>query len=726
MAAIDPAYSASTDADPTAFVRERDGHREIDLLVKGVHCAGCIARVEGGMTEMPGVRNARLNLSTGRLALSWDGDKSKARDFVRRLAEIGYPATPYAPEESTSAQDAEEKRLLKCMAVAGFATANVMLFSIPVWFGQGEMDEGTKGLMHWLSALIVLPAVAYSGRPFFESAWRALRARRTNMDVPITLGVTLACGLSIYETVWGSGHVYFDAAAMLLFFLLIGRFLDSRLRARAGAAARRLASMQAATANRMDAKGHVEAIPARDVKPGDRLLIAAGEKVPVDAVVAEGESALDTALVTGETVPRDAVPGEKIFSGMVNLSAPLIAVAEARREDSLLAEITRLVEAGEQGRSRYVRLADRAAKLYVPMVHTLAASSAIGWLLFGAEAYTAIIIAISVLIITCPCALALAVPAVQVVATGRLYRSGVLVKSGDALERLSEADLAVFDKTGTLTIGKPQLVNRDAVGEANFQLAARLARTSRHPLSRAVADLAGMGDVASRVSETPGGGLEAMVEGKRVRFGSAAWLGLQTGPDGASEAWLSVEGADPVRFAFADALRPDAAETVSRLRELGLEPVLLSGDREGAVKDVAEALGITHWRAGLKPQEKIDEIEGFRARGHKALMVGDGINDAPALASAHVSVSPAAAADISQAAADLVLQGEGLSAIPDAVVVARAARRRVFENFGLTILYNCIAVPLAVFGFVTPLVAAIAMSGSSMIVTLNALRLARK
>lgn len=726
MAAIDPSYASATDADPAAFVRERDGHREIDLLVKGVHCAGCIARVEGGMTEMPGVRHARLNLSTGRLALSWDGDKSKARDYVRRLAEIGYPATPYAPEESGSAQSEEEKRLLKCMAVAGFAAANVMLFSIPVWFGEGEMDAGTAGLMHWLSALVVLPAVAYSGRPFFQSALAALTNRQVNMDVPISLAVLLACGLSLYETIWGSGHVFYDAAAMLLFFLLIGRFLDSRLRARAGAAARRLASMQAATANRMDTNGHVEAIPARDVKPGDRLLIAAGEKVPVDAVVAEGESALDTALVTGETVPRDAVPGEKIFSGMVNLSAPLIAVAEARREDSLLAEITRLVEAGEQGRSRYVRLADKAAKLYVPLVHSLAALAFAGWLVAGAEVYVAVTTAIAVLIITCPCALALAVPAVQVVATGRLYRSGVLVKSGDALERLSEADLAVFDKTGTLTIGKPQLVNRDAVGEANFQLAAKLARTSRHPLSRAVADLAGMGDVAAKVSETPGGGLEAMVEGKRVRFGSASWLGLEAGPDSASEAWLSVEGEDPVRFEFADTLRPDAAETVARLRELGLEPVLLSGDREGAVKEIAAALGIAHWRAGLKPQEKIDEIEGFKARGLKTLMAGDGINDAPALASAHVSVSPAAAADISQATADFVLQGEGLAAIPDAVIVARAAKRRVLENFGIAAVYNAIAVPLAVFGFVTPLVAAIAMSASSMLVTLNALRLARK
>ncbi|WP_394693175.1 heavy metal translocating P-type ATPase [Hyphobacterium sp.] len=720
MAAID-----ASGIDPEAFVRERDGHQEMDLLVSGVHCAGCISRVETAMRGFDGVSHARLNLSTGRLSLAWNGPAARARDMVKKLGEIGYPATPFEPETGADAGSQEEKRLVRAMAVAGFATANVMLFSVSVWSGAVDMTTETRDLFHWLSALIVLPTVAYSGRPFFSSAWAALKSRQVNMDVPISLAVLLACGLSIFETINSAEEAYFDAAAMLLFFLLIGRWLDSRLRAKAGAAARRLVAMQAASANRIDAAGKVKAIPARDVQPGDLLLIAAGEKVPVDAEVEDGNSQLDAALVTGETRPAEASPGTQIFSGMVNLGAALKVRATARRDDSLLAEITRLVEAGEQSRSRYVKLADHAARLYVPIVHTLAALTLIGWLLLGASFHTAILNAIAVLIITCPCALALAVPAVQVVASGRLYRSGILVKSGDALERLAEADIAAFDKTGTLTLGKPQLVNRDAISDADFERAALLARTSRHPLSRAIADPAGMGAVADGVIETPGGGLEAMIDGQRVRLGSARWMGIEATGEAVSEVWLQSGDDAPVRFAFADQARADAAEVVRTVEALGLPARILSGDHDEAVEGMARTLGMDNWQAGLKPAEKIAALEMAKDEGRHVLMVGDGLNDAPALASAHVSMSLASASDISQAAADFVIQRDRLSAIPEAIVIARKAKRRVFENFGLAVLYNMIAVPLAVFGFVTPLVAAIAMSASSLLVTLNALRLAR-
>ncbi|GJL96196.1 MAG: copper-translocating P-type ATPase [Hyphobacterium sp.] len=711
-------------ADPEAFVRTRNGHQEMDLLVSGAHCAVCISRIETAMREFSGVSNARLNLSTGRLSLSWTGASSQAHDMVRRLGEIGYPATPFEPETGADAGSQEEKRLLRAMAVAAFASANVMMFSIPVWAGA-DMDEQTRQWFHWLSALIVLPTVAYSGRPFFTSAWAALKTRHVNMDVPISLGVLLACGLSIYEMLVGSGHTYFDAAAMLLFFLLIGRWLDSRLRAKAGAAARRLAAMQAASANRLDATGQVKSIPAREVQPGDLLLIAAGEKVPVDAEIESGNSQLDAALVTGETRPVEAKPGTQIFSGMVNLEAPLRVRATAKRDDSLLAEITRLVEAGEQSRSRYVKLADHAARVYVPVVHSLAALTLVGWLLAGAEPRIAIINAIAVLIITCPCALGLAVPAVQVVASGRLYKSGVLVKSGDALERLAEADAAAFDKTGTLTIGKPQLTNRAAIADEDFELAATLARTSHHPLSRAIADLAGMGTAAHQVSEIPGGGLQAEIDGEDVRLGSARWLGVDARGDAASEVWLQRGDNAPVRFVFADQERPGAAEAVADVEALGLPAQMLSGDRREAVDAMARRLGMTDWSAELKPAEKISALEAAKTDGRHVLMVGDGLNDAPALASAHVSMSLASATDISQAAADFVIQRDRLDAIRETIEIARKARRRVLENFGLAALYNMIAVPLAVFGFVTPLVAAIAMSASSLLVTLNALRLAR-
>jgi len=711
--------------DPEAFVRTRDGHQEIDLLVSGVHCAACISRVETAMRDFSGVSNARLNLSTGRLSLAWAGPSSQARTMVKRLGEIGYPATPFEPETGADAGSQEEKRLVRAMAVAGFATANVMLFSVSVWAGAVDMTAETRDLFHWLSALIVLPTVAYSGRPFFSSAWAALKSRQVNMDVPISLAVLLACGLSLYETIHSAEEAYFDAAAMLLFFLLIGRWLDSRLRAKAGAAARRLVAMQAASANRIDGSGIVKAIPAREVQPGDLLLIAAGERIPVDAEVEEGISQLDAALVTGETRPADAHPGTQVFSGMVNLSGALKVRATARRDDSLLAEITRLVEAGEQSRSRYVKLADHAARLYVPIVHTLAAITLIGWLLLGASPHTAILNAIAVLIITCPCALGLAVPAVQVVASGRLYRSGILVKSGDALERLAEADAAAFDKTGTLTIGKPQLINRDDISTTDFELAAMLARTSRHPLSRAIADRAGMGEAAENVTETPGGGLEANIDGQSVRLGSASWIGTETTGEAVSEVWLQAGDAEPVRFGFADQAREDAAETVRAVTALGLPSRILSGDHTEAVASMARQLGMENWQAALKPAEKIAALESAKSESRHVLMVGDGLNDAPALASAHVSMSLASAADISQAAADFVIQRDRLSAIPEAIIIARKAKRRVLENFGLAVLYNMIAVPLAVFGLVTPLVAAIAMSASSLLVTLNALRLAR-
>tara|TARA_R110002051_G_scaffold48299_2_gene94991 strand:+ start:94019 stop:96205 length:2187 start_codon:yes stop_codon:yes gene_type:complete len=713
-------------ADPQAFVRRIDGRSHLDLLVRGASCAGCIARIESGMLADERVETARLNLSTGRLALVWRGDAAAARGFVATLGKIGYPATPYEPERDSDPHKEDERRLLRALAVAGFAMANVMLLSIAVWSGGQEMSVAMQALMHRISALIVLPAVAYAGQPFFRSAWSVLKNRHVNMDVPISLGVLLASGLSVYETVIGHGDTYYDAAVMLLFFLLIGRFLDMRLRAKAGQAARGLAAMQATTANRLRSDGALDSVAARDVRAGDALVLAAGDRVPVDAVIVEGEGALDASLVSGETAPVEARPGVQVFSGMLNLDGKLVVRASADRDNSLLSEITRMVEAGEQSRSRFVRLADQAARLYVPLVHSLALATLIGWFVLAGDPRTAIVNAIAVLIITCPCALGLAVPAVQVVASGRLFKAGVLVKSGDALERMAKIDTVVVDKTGTLTEGRPRLVEPEALPDGTLELAARLARTSRHPLSRAVADAAGMGPAASDVHETPGGGLECVEDGMRLRFGSARWLGIEAASDPHSEAWLVIDEGDPVRFRFQDRLRSDARETIDGLRQRGCQIELLSGDRTGPVGLIAAELGIDAWTAELKPQQKIARIEALKADGRSVLMIGDGINDAPALASADASVSLAAAAEISQAAADFVLQGNKLAGCLVALDISRAAKRRVLENFTLAAGYNMIAVPLAVMGMVTPLIAAIAMSGSSILVTLNALRLARR
>ena len=725
---LEPAVDADV-VDPSPFVRRmEDGTARLDLSVQGARCGGCISKIEGGLNALEGVRSARLNLSTGKLSVAWRDGVLAPVAITRTLAGLGYRATPFDPEAAAAQEDREGRFLLRSLAVAGFASANIMLLSIAVWAGHSgeEMGPATRGFLHWISGAIALPASLYAGRPFFRSALNALKAGRANMDVPISLAVVLALGLSIYETIHHGRHAYFDAAVMLLFFLLIGRYLDHRLRARARAAARDLLALQATTASRLRDDGAVEAVAARDIAPGDHILLAPGDRAPVDGVVLDGASEVDVSLVTGESAPVRHGAGDKLYAGVLNVSARIIMRAEASADDSLLADLTRLIEAGEQSKSKYVRLADRAAALYVPVVHTLALATFLGWFFIADGGMrVAVMNAVAVLIITCPGALGLAAPAVQVVATGRLFRDGVLVKSGDALERLAEVDAFIFDKTGTLTLGRMRLANRDAISEETLAQAAMLARASRHPLARSVVDAAGAGPLADDVSETPGCGVEGVIDGVRARFGRGDWTGAESHGDDASEAWFRLGDGAPVRFVFEDAMRVDAAETVEGVEARGLAVEMLSGDRTAPARRIADAAGINAWRANLTPTDKIARLEALRDKDVKTAMVGDGLNDAPALAAAHASLSPGTAADASQAAADFVFQGDGLSAVLKAYDVSKKARRRVMENFAFSTLYNICAIPIAVFGFVTPLIAALAMSGSSIVVTLNALRLSR-
>ena len=604
--------------------------------------------------------------------------------------------------------------------------ANIMLLSVAVWSGAGgEMGPATRMMMHWISAMIAIPAAAFAGRPFFNSALGALKKGRANMDVPISLAVILSLTVSVVETLSHGEHAYFDAAVMLLFFLLIGRWLDHRLRARAREAAQGLLALQATTASRLTPDGTLEAVSARDINPDDRIVLSPGDRAPVNGVVEDGASQVDISLVTGESAPAEMKSGDTLYAGVLNLSARLVMRATARTEDSLLADLTRLIEAGEQGKSKYVRLADRAAALYVPVVHTLALATFIGWLMIGdAGLRIAVMNAVAVLIITCPCALGLAAPAVQVVATGRLFKSGVLVKSGDALERLAEVDRFVFDKTGTLTLGRMSLSNRDELSDEILTQIASLARASRHPLARAVVDSAGAGKLATDARDVPGFGVEGVIDGSKARFGRADWVGAEYIDQSAlSEAWFKLGDGAPVRLEFEDRLRGDAAKTIADLRARDIDSEMLSGDREAPAKRIAKSVGLEAWQANMTPADKIARLSELRSGGVRTAMVGDGLNDAPALAAAHASLSPGTAADASQAAADFVFQGDSLQSVVTAYDVAKQARRRVLENFAFAALYNACAIPLAVFGFVTPLIAALAMSGSSVVVTLNALRI---
>lgn len=712
--------------DPGAFVRREGGLNRLELLVRGARCAGCLAKIEKSLLAMPGVEQARLNLTTGELRLAWRG-QLPAAELSARLLDLGYGVGIWSTGEAGDVRAREERSLLTAMGVAGFAMANIMLLSVSVWAGHGEMGETTRKAMHAISGAIALPVVIYSGRHFFSSAWSVLRHGHANMDVPISLAIVLAFVVSVVETVRGGQHAYFDAVVMLLFFLLIGRFLDARLRRRAHAAAEQLAAMRARSVTRIGADGVARAVRVDEIAAGDLIQLAPGERAVVDVTIARGESDVDESLITGESLPQPVTPGRILRAGTINLANALVARVDRAASDSLLADMAEMLEAGEQRRSAFRRIADRAVAIYVPFVHTTAALAFIGWLAVGASLAEAVMVAVSTLIITCPCALALAAPVVQVVAAGRLFRSGVYLKSGDALERFAAIDHIVFDKTGTLTLGTPGLIRTE--GDAAYlQPAAELARASHHPLSRAIVAEIGAGPVAAEAREHKGLGVEGVVGGRTCRLGAADWVGIPADraaevAEGRPTIWFDDgTGAPPMPIQFEDSLRADAGETLGALERLGLGVEMLSGDRSGAVAEAASQLGIERWQAGVTPHDKVERLEALRAEGRHALMVGDGLNDVCALALAHASMAPGGAMDVTQSASDAVYSG-GLGAIVKVIETARRTRTIMLQNFALAAGYNFIAVPIAVTGHVTPLVAAIAMSASSLVVTLNALRL---
>ena len=723
-----PHIDVAEAAHAAVYVRDgEDGLKTLSLIVPDIVCAGCISRVEGAVRAVPGVEHARVNFTAKRLHAEWHGDAEIAGRIVAALAACGYKAAPFTAEGAVSADETALRDLLRALGVAGFATMNVMLLSISVWAGT-DMAPGTQSLFHWLSALIALPAVAYAGRPFYRGAAMALSAGRLNMDVPISLAVILAAGMSLYQTFARGDAVYFDASVTLLFFLLLGRVLDLRARAKARSSAHRLLAIRSRAATVIEADGTRRFVRPEELKPGMRIAVAGGERIPADGVLSSDLAVLDTSLLTGEPIPEDIGRGGAVFAGSLNLSVPVEIDVTVTDERTLLAEIVRLMEAAEQGRARYVRLADRVAGAYAPAVHVLGALTLAIWLYLGAGWETSLLNGIAVLIITCPCALALAVPVVQVVAAGQLLRNGVLMKSGDALERLAEIDMVVFDKTGTLTTGELELADSENTSRESLVLAASLARESRHPLSKAVVRAArgAVSEVPVRaIQETSGFGLSGETDAGPVRLGNRRWVGCETGAvdDARAEIWLRDGAGTLTRFVFADRLRADAAETVTALQNMGLEVALLSGDRSAAVAATARAVGINAWQGGYSPKDKAERLNNLAAQGRRVMMVGDGLNDAPALAAARVSLSPSGAADIAQNAADFVSLGDGLASVVETIRIARASKRLVFQNFALSFGYNAIAIPIAMLGLATPLIAAAAMSGSSLAVTLNALRL---
>src|SRR6056297_3395920 len=715
-----PACSAAPAAEALADAAQ-PSDVNIVLSLPSIHCAACISGVEGLLGATDGVRGARVNLTLKRAQID-AAPGTTAQDLIKVLENAGFEAHEL---DSTALRATETDKagrdLLMRLAVAGFAAMNVMLLSVAVWSGA---EGPTRDMFHWISAAIALPTIAFSAQPFFKHAWTALRAGRLNMDVPISLAIGLAVATSLWETSLSGEHAYFDAAITLTFFLLAGRYLDHRTRSAARSAAEELAALEVPRVSRVTADGE-EQVPMSALAVGALIRVRPVGRMPVDGESVEGQSELDRSLLTGETRPIYAGPGFDVSAGEVNLTGPLTIRASAVGRDTSLHRMADLVAIAESGRSRYTSLADKAAKLYAPGVHILSALAFLGWYFYTFDLRTALNIAAAVLIITCPCALGLAVPAVTTAASGRLFRKGLLIKHETALERLAQVDTVVFDKTGTLTAGTPEVTNLNDHSRQDLVITFALAEGSSHPLSQSLAKaIAALGVPAAKVTDivkVPGHGTEGRWNGQTVRLGRSSWVGGGEGTE--TCAWLRVGDtvADP--FRFADQIRDGAGALVSRLQQDGYDVTLMSGDTTQAVEAFATRLGIAKWIAEALPEDKAAKVADLTYQGHRVLMVGDGLNDTAALAGAHASISPATALDAARVASDVVLLGQSLDPIPDALDTSRTAIRRIRQNFRIATWYNIIAVPLAVAGLCSPLIAALAMSTSSITVSLNALRL---
>ena len=714
-----PAEPPAVDFAPHV-IAAKDGTQALELMVAGLTCGACVWLVEQALAAEPDVLSARVSLSARRLRVTWRGEAGRANDLAALLARLGFRVAPFSPACLRATEDAEGRALVRALGIAAFGAMNVMMLSVAVWVGW-DMGEATRHALHWVVALIALPVVLVAGMPFYRSALAGLRAGRLNMDLAVSLGVLATAAMSVSEAARNGPFTWFDGATALLALLLAGRVLDRAARRRARQAVAELLALQEGTVAVLQPEGRARTVPVDAVRAGDRILVAAGERLRLDAVLeGTGEALLDTSATTGESLPRGFAPGAALPAGAVNLGVPFTARVTAAARDGSLAAMGRLLERGEQARGRFMDVADRSVRFYVPVVHAVALATFLGWWLWqGVSWQEALVPAVAALIVTCPCGFAIAVPAVQAVAVGALFLRGVLVANGTALERLASADCVVLDKTGTLTEGRPTLLPGDWTPE-ELRAAASLARASRHPLARALAAACPEAPPAEGVEEVPGRGLAC----GGARLGSATFVGVVGEQSGLTLWYRAAPDAAPVTFRFADRLRPDGAPAVRALAELGLPAELLSGDAAPAVATIAEQTGIARWRAGADPEAKAAQIEALRAEGRLPLMVGDGINDAAALALAHVSACPADGTDLAQTAADLVLQGqEGrLAALPAAIRVARRALRLMRQNIAFSLAYNLVAVPMAVAGLVTPLIAALVMASSSLVVILNALR----
>jgi Cu2+-exporting ATPase len=737
-----------------AAVREaKDGLSEVDLYVEGIRCASCVWLNERLLGKLPGVAFARVNYATHRARVRFDPARTGLPAVLGRIRSAGYLPKPYGETEGQAAQRRETRDLLVRLGTAGFLSSQLMVITIALYAGYFQgIDPGTRRLLEWVGLGLTLPVYFYSGAPFLRNTVTSLRHGRFNMDALIALGAGAALAYSVWQMLTG-GEVYLDTAAMIVTLVLVGRYVEAAAKGRASEAVSRLAALQPREARRLDpVEGggfELRKVPVAELRPGDRVEVVPGERVPADGVVREGRSEVDEALVTGESRPVGKEPGAPVIGGTVNLHGSFVLEVTRTGAATVLSGIIRAVEEAQASRPRIQAVADRLVGVFVPAILVLAVAATAGHLLRGAPAPQALMIGVSVLVIACPCALGLATPLAVLLATGVATGRGLLVKGGDVFERAAGADEALLDKTGTVTRGRPELrevlpVPGAGGADGALRLAAAVERRSEHSLGRAIveASRALPGEPVPDATDfraVPGRGVEAVVEGEAVRVGSRVFV-AETGAEipveaerearlregrGETVAFLSRRGRLLALLVVADAVRPEARGVVAELEALGLRVRLLSGDNRRTTEAVAATLGISGAVSEVTPVEKRERVAALQASGRRVLVAGDGVNDAPALTQADVGVAMSRGTDVTMESAEAVLVRDDLRLLPELVRLSRRTYRVIRENLFWALVYNLVAVPLAVVGLLHPIVAAAAMAASSTFVVLNSLRIRR-
>ena len=711
-----------------AFAQPAGSRFECTIYVGGMYCAACSWLIETSLGNVAGVSAADVNPVTHRLRLVFDSDVIGLGDLLARLAGLGYHPQPLAPESTASPEIEEQRTALKRLLVASLGMMQVMMFAVALYAGDFKgISDDMQRFLRLVSFLVTTPVVFYSARPFFAGAIRGIQSRHPGMDLPVSIAIGIAYVASVWSTFNDGPAVWFDSVTMFVFFLTVGRFLEMRARHRSIDKSVALSSILPNTVIRVDG-GSEATVAANTLVAGDVVRIRSGEPVPADGILVEGRTSVDEALLSGESRPQARTPGDRLLAGSVNLDEQVLLRVSSTGVDTTLGTISRLSERARYARPAFVRLADRVASYIVVAILVVATLVAIGWGYFAPE--RAFEVTLSVLVVTCPCALALATPAAFAAAGSRLSQLRLLVTNGDAVESISRATHVVFDKTGTLTRGEPSIVETRVLANGTdedslLRIAAALEAASTHPLARAFRHIE-TPDKASDVQTVVGQGLTGIVSGRRYRLGTAGFVGTHEDPEDERVAvFLGDEDQPLALFLLDDAPRDDAGKTIAKLGDMGFGVSLLSGDRESPVARIAGALGIEDYRAGASPQQKLEYLERLQEDGEVVIMVGDGINDAPVLSGADASIAPAHSALLAQTSADVIMLGEQLKPVVTAVEVSRKTLRIVRQNLTWAVLYNVTALPLAVAGYVPPWLAAIGMSASSLIVVLNALRLGR-